>query len=328
MIHRVAADQGHTHMQWQTDAEISPNIARTAEGYLALRSVPVARTGSQVYAEHEVPGVRGDARGMVLVQRDAAEVFAPASVASYIGKPVTLGHPYEPVTRDNWQRYAMGYVTDPRRDGDLLRADLLLTRGDAIDAVLAGTRGVSVGYDASYRQQAPGYATQHGIVANHIAIVPDPRCGAACTIQDSASRTKGKAMRITRDLINNPQGDPYDRALNSHWANIETDDPQGGVGGELVMRLPGALSSYYLASDRDGNPALFRYPLPPFDPGQGSMGRVPGDPRLPATTRDRSFYGGLQQWSNGQRERGRAAQGAQLKSVNQRNREAWAKHGW
>jgi hypothetical protein len=161
--------EGHTHMQWQTDTEVSPNIARTSEGYLALRGVPVARTGLQVYGEHEVPGLRGDASGMVRITRSPAEVFAPQSVASYTGKPVTLGHPFEPVTRDNWQHYAVGYVTDPRRDGDLLRADLLLTRGDAIDAVLSGTRGVSVGYDASYRQQAPGRASQHDITCNHVA---------------------------------------------------------------------------------------------------------------------------------------------------------------
>jgi hypothetical protein len=296
-------------MQWQIDTEISPNISRTSEGYLALRGVPVARTGTQLYAEHEVPGVRGNGSGMVSITRNASEVFAPASVASYVGKPVTLGHPYEAVTRDNWQHHAVGYVADPRRDGDLLRADLLVTRGDAIDAVLSGTRGISVGYDAVYHQQGPGQASQHGITCNHVAIVEEGRCGPRCTIGDQK------------------MPDPLDKALNSHWANIETDDPDSKIGGQLVMRLPPPLSAYYLASDTDGNPALFKLPLPPLDPGTGSMGGdVPGRiayGNLRGIARDHAFYAGVQRAANVARERDRTRDGAALKTINARHREFW-----
>jgi hypothetical protein len=59
--------KGTCEMQRQTDAEISPNIACTSEGYLARRGVPVARTGTQIYGEHEVPGLRSDGNGMVSI---------------------------------------------------------------------------------------------------------------------------------------------------------------------------------------------------------------------------------------------------------------------
>jgi hypothetical protein len=114
--------------------------------------------------------------------------------------------------------------------------------------------------------------------------------------------------------------DPYDRNLNYNvGTNVQAADPPNEIG-ELVMRLPPPLSAYYLAADLDGNPALFRYPLPALDPGKGSVGGM--------TTRDRSFYAGIQRWSSDQRERGRAVQGAQLRSINARNREAWKRHGW
>jgi hypothetical protein len=126
------------------------------------------------------------------------------------------------------------------------------------------------------------------------------------------------------DPINTRLGDPYDRNLNYNvGANVQTADPPNEIG-ELVMRLPPPLSAYYLASDTEGNPALFRYPLPTLDPGQGSMGNnVAG--RMPAATRD---YAAVQQLANADRERGRRASSAMLRAINRNNAEAWKRHGW
>jgi hypothetical protein len=160
----------------------------TDEGYLVCRDVPIARTGTQIYFEHEVPPLQGDSGGRVHVSRDASEVFRPQSVATFEGKPICDDHPMEPVGPANWNDLSVGYVSNPRRgaepDDDLLFADLIFTSQRGIDAVKSGKRAISVGYNAFYEQTAPGLGRQKDIHCNHIALVDEGRCGARCSIMD------------------------------------------------------------------------------------------------------------------------------------------------
>ena len=79
-------------------SRISENMAETPEGFLVCRSVPIARTGAQTYLPEEI-GLPGGAP--VSVFRTEREVFSPAALASFEGKPVTLGHPPEDVSPRN-----------------------------------------------------------------------------------------------------------------------------------------------------------------------------------------------------------------------------------
>jgi hypothetical protein len=173
----------------------------TDEGYLVCRDVPIARTGTQVYYEHEVPPLQGDTGGRVHVSRDASEVFRPDSIASFEGKPVCDDHPMEPVGPANWNNLAVGYVANPRRgDGtndDLLFADLIFTTQKGIDAVQNGKRAISVGYNAFYEQTAPGLGRQKDIHCNHVALVDEGRCGARCSIMDGKTVYTGDLHKIT-----------------------------------------------------------------------------------------------------------------------------------
>jgi hypothetical protein len=175
-------------MEWHTVSRLSPHMELTDEGYLVVRDVPIARTGTQIYFEHEVPPLQGDAGGRVHVARDASEVFKPASVQSFIGKPICDDHPSEPVGPGNWHELAIGYVSNPRRgtnlNDDLLIADMIFTCQRGIDAVKGGKRAISVGYNAFYEQTAPGLGRQKDIHCNHVALVDEGRCGGRCTIMD------------------------------------------------------------------------------------------------------------------------------------------------
>jgi 8-oxo-dGTP pyrophosphatase MutT (NUDIX family) len=175
-------------MEWHTVTKLSAHMHQTDEGYLVCRDVPIARTGTQVYYEHEVPPLQGDSGGRVHVARDASEVFKPQSVATFEGKPICDDHPMEPVGPANWHELAIGYVANPRRgngqDDDLLYADMIFTTQRGIDAVKQGKRAISVGYNAFYEQTAPGLGRQKDIHCNHVALVDEGRCGARCTIMD------------------------------------------------------------------------------------------------------------------------------------------------
>jgi hypothetical protein len=181
-----------------TTERLGPQQSLTPEGFLIIRAVPLARTGPQLYSDQEIP-IRGDARGQIVIDREPDEVFSPATIASLNGKPVTLDHPEDDVSPENYSEYAVGHVINPRRGSNardnLLYGDLVITDPEAIEAIRSkDVREVSVGYRANYEQTGPGRGRQTNIIANHLALVADGRCGPACRIGDKAYFTKDNGM--------------------------------------------------------------------------------------------------------------------------------------
>jgi hypothetical protein len=200
---RVKTKDAITATGFFSGEELGPNQYFTPEGYLVAESVPIARTGIQEYADIEFPELEAGPDGIIYVERTPEVVFAPETLASLLGKSVTIGHPKEFVTPDTWAVLTKGTIHNPRRgegdQDDLLLADLLITDKFAINEVRNnGLRGISVGYDADYQQIAPGRARQTSIVANHAALVPNPRCGPVCSVQDSRHPSLGEPQMANK----------------------------------------------------------------------------------------------------------------------------------
>lgn len=188
-------------MKYFTTSQISENIHETPEGYLVCVGVPIARTGEMVYGEGETPLETGD-DGRVLIQREEDEVFRPETMASFEGKAVTITHPTEFVSPENWTRLAKGILQNVRRGegenkNDLI-ADLLITDSVAINLVKNGLREVSCGYEAEYTQTGPGKGLQTKIVGNHLALVDQGRAGSAYAINDH--KGKGTKMKLSEKI--------------------------------------------------------------------------------------------------------------------------------
>lgn len=170
-----------------------------ADGSLLCKDVPVARTGTQVYLPEEID-LEPDASGTVTVWRTEDEVFSPETMASFEGVAITLDHPedengdVEFVSPDNFAKLAHGHIQNVRRGtgdkSDLLLCDMLIKRREAIDAVNRGITDVSLGYDAQYKQLAPGKGKQYQITGNHAALVKKGRAGSRCALGDSAPTIK------------------------------------------------------------------------------------------------------------------------------------------
>lgn len=169
----------------------SPRL--TSDGYM-VATVRCARTGCQQYRASEL-GLMGDA--IVTVYRPDSAVFDKASLATYAGKPVTVNHPPEMVTADNWKEYAAGEVGgEIARDGEFVVVPMKLMDAAAIKAVQDGTREISMGYTTPLEMQdgvAPDgtqyQAVQTGpIKINHLAIVPKARGGSKLRIGDGAEK--------------------------------------------------------------------------------------------------------------------------------------------
>lgn len=169
---------------------------RTRDGFLAVRA-KAARAGTYQYlgAEVDPSGTRFNAADTVTVYRPSDEVFDRASIASFIGKPVTNDHPTVAVTADNWKSHSRGAVMGAVRDGEYLAFDLTIMDGEAIKAIDGGKRELSNGYacDLSFEDGvAPDgtryQAVQRNIRGNHVALVDKGRAGSECAIRDNEIR--------------------------------------------------------------------------------------------------------------------------------------------
>lgn len=188
-----------------TDTPLGTNQAMTPEGFLLCRAVPIARTGWQDYLNDEIVA-EGDLEnplhaarspnGVIRAERREEDVFRDETLSSFEGKPVVDDHPPDPVHPGNFKQHVVGFVFNVRRgDGafaDFILADMLIMDQAAIDAVRAGKREVSCGYDAEYEYLGTGRVRQFGIIGNHVALVDRGRCGFRCAIGDEEMKKVAK----------------------------------------------------------------------------------------------------------------------------------------
>lgn len=178
--------------------EISPNKTETQEGYLICRNVPIARIGKQEYLARELM-LDGDPERVVEIERYPEDVFEKATLASFEGKPVTDGHPFEDVESTNYMAYQKGHVQNVRREGDYIVADLYINDAALASDIQNGVkREVSCGYSCEYESTGAGYRQTH-IRGNHVAVVPRGRAGREVAIKDAAVKAE-KGRNIMKNF--------------------------------------------------------------------------------------------------------------------------------
>lgn len=162
----------------------------TTEGFLRGRAIVTSI------------GVFSYARKDGTIQRELRlpeEVFAEGTLNSMKLKPVTLNHPTEFVTKDNADKLQVGSLGDNPSwtkewehrnwteitDGINCAIDMVITKKDAINAVLNGKNALSMGYTCDLEMAEPGSTwcgveydfIQRNIRYNHCAIVDSARAG-------------------------------------------------------------------------------------------------------------------------------------------------------
>lgn len=260
-----------------------------ADGSLLCKDVPIARTGTQVYLPEEID-LEPDASGTVTVWRTEDEVFSPETMASFEGVAVTLGHPEDSqgnivfVNPSNFAELAHGHIQNVRRGtgdkSDLLIADVLIKRQEAINAVNSGLTDVSCGYDAQYRQLAPGKGKQYQITGNHLAVGIDRgRAGNRCAIGDSIpSTTKEKpAMSWLKKLaqaIKTKDEDALAKLIDE-----APDMPSDGM-----PSIPGVTINMNAPAQSTALPEANRTTTDEGDPNKDKTGT--GDEEIPAWAKE------------------------------------------
>lgn len=187
----------------------------TKEGYLVATS-RVARTGVQEYLAHELGDIAKQAgfsdNDVVRVYRHPDEVFHKDALASITRIPVTIDHPAEEVTADNWSKLAVGeigdaYATEP----EWIVVNPMLKDSKAVEAAKTTHKELSMGYTAEIVKARDGLDADfeiRNIRYNHIALVKSARAGHAARIGDSwgaapieDSQPKGGQMADLKTVV-------------------------------------------------------------------------------------------------------------------------------
>lgn len=152
--------------------------------------------GLRVDSKFTKPGVFPyDEHGRTILEyRPSSEVFAPASVESWKGVPITDGHPSDLVTSDSWREHAIGLLGDNVREleGTLATTETIHDRA-SVGMVVDGKRPERSGGYWAKLDSLPGVTlgdphvpdgirydrVQREIEGNHVAILPrgDARLG-------------------------------------------------------------------------------------------------------------------------------------------------------
>jgi len=185
-------------------ARFSPHMTKTPEGFLVCHSVPICRTGMQEYMPQELD-VSDTGGGFLKVYREESEVFKPAAIASFEGKPVTDDHPPVGVDASNYASYTKGTVQNVRRgsgvDSDKLICDLVVYDAALISKIDAGKREISCGYECKYIERDDGTYCQMDIIGNHVAVVEEGRAGSEVAIRDAKAKPEGGKQMAKKGSI-------------------------------------------------------------------------------------------------------------------------------
>lgn len=170
-----------------------------ADGF--LRDSPiVARTGIYIYQQPD-----GTIRREY---RPPEEVFDADSEASFVGKPIVVGHPASGIVNsDTAQDLAIGTILSSGypKDETNIACDIVIHNPSAIGE----KRGLSLGYRVDV-EETPGTtpdgqqydAIQRNIRINHLAVVDRARAGAKARLNlDGDEIIEGVEMKIKIDSV-------------------------------------------------------------------------------------------------------------------------------
>ena len=237
-----------------SDRSVIGTTKKTQEGYL-IATARVARTGIQEYIASEL-GFVGD--HIVKVYRPESEVFHKEARKSLSRVPVTVDHPREIVTADNWKDLAVGEVGDEiMRDGEWLVVSPMIKDASALASAVSTHKEISMGYSAELRDASPDTGADYemyNLRFNHLALVNKGRAGSEARIGDSinwgASPVTKEEKTMTVELKTVILGDKAVQVeakdaetvagiLKDHKSVIDAKDAKIG---ELEVKLSDAMS--------------------------------------------------------------------------------------
>ncbi|WP_201262186.1 DUF2213 domain-containing protein [Lysinibacillus mangiferihumi] len=226
------------------DTSYIKDYMETPEGYLTV-NVPITRPGVFPYQRQD---------GTVQMEAKLPEdIFSDRTIYSARSKPVTDGHPNEPVTIDNYQTYAKGMShTDSRVEDFKLYISLTVTDKTLIEKIHDGYNEISIGFLSDVVAESGIYNgdqyeyVQRNVEINHIAIVEKGRAGPEVAIRADSDAwqidEKGGNTNMVKIKI---EGTEYevDPAVKAHIDALKAKEETAKVKGDSADALQGRLDA-------------------------------------------------------------------------------------
>lgn len=194
----------------------------------------ISRTGIQIYR-------RGDGAERREF-RPPGEVFDADALASFAMRPVTDDHPTDGLlTAENTTKYQRGTLGESiKRDGEKVRASLLVTDAELVRKILDGKRELSCGYTCDL-DPTPGEfqgqrydCVQRNIRGNHVAVVDRGRAGPEVRLRLDTD----DAVSIRAERTQEPgPGDDRGRQETRQMVKIKVDGIEVEVANEQAAQL-------------------------------------------------------------------------------------------
>lgn len=208
-------------------------VKQTKEGYL-VATAKVARTGVQEYYADELGEValsQGFKPGdIVRVYRHPDQVFSKDTLNSITRVPVTVDHPLEEVTADNWSQYAVGEVGDMvAKEGEWIVVNPMIKDAKGIEVAKTTHKEISMGYNANIVKARDGVDADFemtDIRMNHLALVPRGRAGSQARIGDGWGAAP----------VNDTQ--PGDKPTTVNEGGRMADSTKAVILGDSVVQVP------------------------------------------------------------------------------------------
>lgn len=180
----------------------------------------IMRDGTYIYLAGEIGADEYEPTKRLVVYRPKEEVKKAYDRFKELGKvPVIYNHPDDELDLSSPKAYAQGYGTSPHmtidNGGNTNIACTLQLMGDALEAYQnGGIREISCGWSGTYEKSLDERYDyiQRFADFNHIALVPEGRCGSTCSVQDSKLKKGERRMSwfkktkkaVKDEDINNP----------------------------------------------------------------------------------------------------------------------------
>ena len=175
------------------------------EGYLYDDPI-VGRIGIQIY--HNPDGTERRE------YRPAEEVFSQKAMDSAKGVPIIITHDAGFVNKDNAPEEEIGTVLDVFRDGDYLRAHIVIHDTDAMKD--SGLKELSLGYNLDIDDTTGEYQGEHydciqrNIRINHLALVAEARAGDSARLNIDGKDTEAENNKEGGTSMSKVNGDNID----------------------------------------------------------------------------------------------------------------------
>lgn len=215
---------------------------KTPQGFLICKDVTLAKPMVKEYYAGEIGIADGfEATDVIGIYTPPDVLFGQSVIDGFTASDVVMMHPKgNQLNSDNYKDHVIGTAKNVRADNGYLVADLTIKDKWAIEAIeYDDIKQISLGYaaelDMTAGQTETGQAYHGqwvGMVADHVAVVREGRCGDDCKIGDKQTVNTEQGMKVK---IGNLEFDVGDNSTLAQAINAQSQELDALKKGELKV---------------------------------------------------------------------------------------------